>query len=161
MLRRQRLGRSVQSVESRACRARTRQAPGARLHIELSGSMRHGRDSLSRTRSLFLRARYGRGRMRDCGRTRRGRASETARDCRESTRRMMILGPCWIGWQRLPCYRTNYAIHRQTCGLLEIFDGLVCCRVERAGDVARHERFHRYKDTLKSGHVATSRTGAE
>ena len=32
----------------------------ARLHIELSRSMRHRRDGFSRTGSLFLRARHGR-----------------------------------------------------------------------------------------------------
>src|SRR5439155_5458684 len=70
MLRSQGLGRSVHSVESGGCRAWTRQARGARVHIELSRSMRHRRDGFSRTRSLFLRARYGRGRPGDCGWTR-------------------------------------------------------------------------------------------
>ncbi len=70
MLRGQGLGRSVQSVERGGCRARTRKAGGARVHIELSRSMRDRRDGFSRTRSLFLRARHGRGRPGDCGWTR-------------------------------------------------------------------------------------------
>src|SRR6476620_7427643 len=59
MLRGQGLRRSIQSVESRDCRSWTREARCARMHIELSRSMRHGRDGFSRTRPLFLRARYG------------------------------------------------------------------------------------------------------
>jgi hypothetical protein len=72
MLRGQGLGRSVQSVERGGCRARTRKAGGARVYIELSRSMRDRRDGLSRTRSLFLRTRHGRGRPGDCGWTRQG-----------------------------------------------------------------------------------------
>src|SRR6266849_7785696 len=56
MLRGQGLGRSVQSPERGGCRARTRKARGARVHIELSRSMRHRRDRFSRTRSLFYGA---------------------------------------------------------------------------------------------------------
>ena len=67
MLRGQELRRSVSSVERRSCRAWTRQARGARLHIELSRSMRHRRDGFSRTGSFFLWPRHGRGRPRDCG----------------------------------------------------------------------------------------------
>ena len=59
MLRGQGLRRSIQSVESGDCRSWTREARCARMHIELSRSMRHGRDGFSRTRPLFLRARYG------------------------------------------------------------------------------------------------------
>src|SRR6266498_1463304 len=53
-----------------ACRPRTRKARGASVHIELSRSMRDRRDGVSRTRSLFLRARHGRRRPGDCGWTR-------------------------------------------------------------------------------------------
>jgi len=67
MLRGQRLGRSVQSVERGGCCARTRQARGARLQIELSRSMRQRRDDFSRTRSLFLWSRRSRGRPGNCG----------------------------------------------------------------------------------------------
>ena len=72
MLRKQGLGGSVRSVESGACRAWTRQTRGARLHIELSRSMRYRRHGFSRTRPLFLRTRYGRGRPGDRGWTDRG-----------------------------------------------------------------------------------------
>jgi len=64
--------RRVQSVERGGLPRATRQARGARLHIELSRSMRDRRDGFSRTRSLFLRAGYSRGRPRDCGWTRKG-----------------------------------------------------------------------------------------
>jgi len=85
MLRGQGLGRSVQSVERGGCRARTRKTRGARVHIELSRSMRHRRDGFSRTRSLFLRARYDCGRPRDCGWARHGPTGQTACDHRGST----------------------------------------------------------------------------
>src|SRR5437763_8673493 len=62
MLRGQGLGRSVQSVERGGCRTRTGKAGGARVHIELSRSMRNRRVGLSRARSLLLRTRHGRGR---------------------------------------------------------------------------------------------------
>ena len=78
ILRGQRLGRSIQSVERGGCGARTGKTRGAGVHIELSRSMRHGRDSFSRTRSLFLRAHNGRGRLRDCGRTRHRPTGQTS-----------------------------------------------------------------------------------
>jgi hypothetical protein len=56
MLRGQGLGRSVSSVERGGCRARTRKARGARVHIELSRSMRHRRDGLVEPDHFF----YGR-----------------------------------------------------------------------------------------------------
>src|SRR5262249_56623088 len=43
ILRGERLGRSIQSVERGSCRPRTCKARGTRLHIELSRSMRHWR----------------------------------------------------------------------------------------------------------------------
>ena len=85
MLRGQGLGKSVSSVERGDRRARTRQARGARLHIELSRSMRHRRYGFSRARSLFLRACYRRGRPGDCGWTRHEPTGRTSPAYRGST----------------------------------------------------------------------------
>jgi hypothetical protein len=62
---------------------------------------------------------------------------------------------------RLPCLRSDNPIYRQTCALLEIFDGLFGRRVEAAGNIAGRKCLGHYKYALKSSHVVASRTDAE